>query len=68
MIDKSPLVASAGGFSYFKYSDLAIQTILSIPNIFLNPEPNWSKNSYWLPAIIFGKSWNFKILPFVDCN
>ena len=33
----------------------------SIPNIFLNPEPNWSKNSYWLPAIIFGKSWNFSL-------
>ena len=36
MIDKSPLVASAGGFSHFKYSDLAIQTILWIPNIFFS--------------------------------
>ena len=30
-------------------------------NISLNPNTSWSKNSYWLPTVIFGKSWNFNL-------
>ena len=33
----------------------------SFSDIFLNPRPAQTKNSYWLPTIIFGKSWNFNL-------
>ncbi len=32
-----------------------------INDISLNPEPTWVKNVYWLPTIIFGKSWNMNL-------
>ena len=39
-------------FLYKKY-------LSSIEDIKLNPEPEYTKNSYWMPTIVFGKKYNF---------
>jgi perosamine synthetase len=30
-----------------------------LPDIYMNPEKNGTLNSFWMPTIVFGQSWNF---------
>ena len=34
------------------------KALTSIDDIILNPEPEWAKNVYWQPTIVFGDSWD----------
>ena len=65
-------IQAALGLAQFERADIIIKKkivifnwykkyLKSLPDIFLNPQPEWIKNSYWLPTIIFGKSWNFDL-------
>ena len=65
-------IQAALGLAQFERADDLIKKKIQIFNwykenlkpfsdIFLNPKPAWVKNSYWLPTIIFGKSWNFNL-------
>ena len=65
-------IQAALGLAQFERADDLIKKKIQIFNwykkylkilsdIVLNPNPEWSKNSYWLPTIIFGKSWNFNL-------
>ena len=38
----------------FKWYEAALN---KFDDIILNPEPNWAKNVYWQPTIVFGESW-----------
>ena len=38
----------------FKWYEFALN---KFDDITLNPEPNWAKNVYWQPTIVFGESW-----------
>ncbi len=31
----------------------------NVPDITMNIEQDYCKNSYWMPTVVFGKSWNF---------
>lgn len=37
------------------------KNLLRLNDIYLNPQPKWVKNVYWLPTIIFGDTWKFSI-------
>lgn len=65
-------IQAALGLAQFERADDLIKKKIQIFNwykenlklfsdISLNPKPIWVKNSYWLPTIIFGKSWNFNL-------
>ena len=65
-------IQAALGLAQFERADIILKKKIIIFNwykknlkpfsdIFLNPKPAWVKNSYWLPTIIFGKTWNFHL-------